>query len=313
VLGAGVEVHTLGLATSERYWDEREGEGAGPHTIKKELGMLRTALRHAKKHDRYVGDPSRVMPEGLANAYQPGERVLSVAEYRALRQALPAKRRGHLDAYVALGVSASVLYKITAAHVNLKESVVHVPGTKTAFRKRLVPIRAELHETLSVLVEEVKPGDPLFEPWGNARRDLSQACERAGIASVSPNDLRRTFATWLAEAGVPELVVAALMGHANSGMLRQVYARIGTDTQRAAIAKLPPIGAGPLADAGTVTLSVTDTAPNRGQNGRPGQSAADPRNDETPCFQGVSEVPRGGIEPSTRGFSIHSSPVSIPT
>ena len=36
-------------------------------------------------------------------------------------------------------------------------------------------------------------------------------------------------------------------------------------------------------------------------------SRADARNDETPCFQGVSEVPRGGIEPSTRGFSIQAT------
>jgi hypothetical protein len=118
ILGNERDVHSLGLQSSERYWDTRELEGAGAHTIKKELGMLRTALRHAKKHNLYSGDPSRVMPDGLANAYTPGVRALTVAEYRALRLALPAKRRPHLDAYVSLGVSASVLYRITSAHVD---------------------------------------------------------------------------------------------------------------------------------------------------------------------------------------------------
>jgi integrase len=37
----------------------------------------------------------------------------------------------------------------------------------------------------------------LFRRWTNVRRDLNEACERAGIAPCSPNDLRRTCATWL--------------------------------------------------------------------------------------------------------------------
>ena len=56
---------------------------------------------------------------------------------------------------------------------------------------------------------------------------------------VSPNDLRRSFATWLAENGVGELVTSALMGHANSSMLRRVYARVGVQAKALAMSKLP--------------------------------------------------------------------------
>lgn len=80
---------------------------------------------------------------------------------------------------------------------------------------------------------------PLFPRWGNVRRDLAIACAEVKIACVTPNDLRRTFCTWLAEAGVPELVTASLMGHANSAMIRKVYARIGTAAQVQAIAQMP--------------------------------------------------------------------------
>lgn len=94
-------------------------------------------------------------------------------------------------------------------------------------------------------------GQPLFPRWLNVRRDLEAACKRAGIAKVSPNDLRRTFASWQAEAGVPEAVTASLTGHTSSQMVRRVYGRIGSDAKRDAMAKLPP-----LAPAPGVMLSV---------------------------------------------------------
>ena len=306
LLGAATDVHDLNLARAEAYWDIREEEGAGLHTVKKELGALRTALRHAKRHGRYEGDPSCVMPDGLDNAYTPGDRALTTDEYHKLRAALAPKRRPHLDAYVGLGMSDSVLYRITASDVDFSQKVVRVPGTKTAHRERWIPINDDLCETLSKQARRAEPGAPLFEPWSNVRRDLHSACERAEIAPVSPNDLRRTFATWLAEAGVAELVVASLMGHANSAMVRRVYAKIGTNAKRAAIRGLPTLGT-PNEAATTVTAGVTEKAPNRGRSGRHGRRASTHQKAKTPQNSGVSGVPRDGIEPPTRGFSIPCS------
>jgi hypothetical protein len=73
------------------------------------------------------------------------------------------------------------------------------------------------------------PGDPLFRPWLNVRRDLHEACERAGIPPVSPNDLRRTCATWLRAQGVPPHLIAPVMGHVDSRMVERVYGRLPTD------------------------------------------------------------------------------------
>ena|GEM_PF-3809021 len=43
--------------------------------------------------------------------------------------------------------------------------------------------------------------------YGNGVRDLAQACDRAGIEPCTPNDLRRTCATWLRQAGAaPDLI-----------------------------------------------------------------------------------------------------------
>ena len=52
--------------------------------------------------------------------------------------------------------------------------------------------------------------------WMNVRRDLAKACLRAKIPIATPNDLRRTFASWLKQAGNDSLVVAKLLGHSTT-------------------------------------------------------------------------------------------------
>ena len=65
----------------------------------------------------------------------------------------------------------------------------------------------------------------LFTAWRNVRRDLAEACERASIERFSPNDLRRTFASWQVEAGVPLFPIAQATGPKDTRMLERVYGR----------------------------------------------------------------------------------------
>jgi hypothetical protein len=66
----------------------------------------------------------------------------------------------------------------------------------------------------------------LFRPWNNVRRDLHAACEGVKIRRCSPNDLRRTCATWLRAAGVSPELIAPVMGHADTRMVERVYGRL---------------------------------------------------------------------------------------
>lgn len=69
-----------------------------------------------------------------------------------------------------------------------------------------MPAGLDTHEAwLTVLHQGT---GPVIEPWGNDKRELVRACARAGLPRVTPNDLRRTFATWLKQNDVDSAVVA---------------------------------------------------------------------------------------------------------
>jgi len=330
-----MDVNALSLGDTEKYLEARRHGGVSDATIGKELGALRFALRRSKKHKvhghpAFRGDAMELMPEGVIGTYHPRERALSLEEYRKLRSKLQPRRREYLDLYVGLGVRYSELTRITAADVVLDAPArVHVRGTKTEGANRTVPLRAELARILAARIASTPRGEPLLPVWTNMRRALHLACKAAEIAPVSPNDLRRSFATWLGEGGVPALVTASLLGHTNSTMVRTVYSRIGSTAQHDAISALPILGDESVASS--VTLSVTNAVTPGGQDGLQDretsvrdrsamptprtkrgcsgrqQHAADAADDGSPVKQAASVVPRDGIEPPTRGFSIPCS------
>ncbi len=253
LLGPTRDVCALTLADTERYLDARRAEKVSDHTIAKELGTLRAALRAASKAGRYAGDPAALWPDALVGFYKPRTRWLTVAEYRKLYAAAFPGRRDALTAYVFTGARLSELGRIHAHHVDLEACTVRIAGTKTDEADRVVPIAPELEPVLRRLVEE-HPEGPLFRSWKptNMRQSLARWCARAGIAPVTANDLRRTFCSWLCSAGVSELMAAKLLGHTSSKMVRQVYAQLSEASLREAIERLP-----------RVTVRVTDASRDR--------------------------------------------------
>ncbi len=160
-------------------------------------------------------------------------------------------------------------------------------GTKTELAARTVPIVGAGHDLLAhVLTFAQGEAGLLFRPWVNSRRDLTQACERAGIPAVSPNDLRRTFGTWLRLHGVGPHFIGVGMGHADSRMVQRVYGRMPEENLRPTLNEhVDPCSAYGANAAGK------------------GRRERRMRQPKAPLFSRFL-VSRDGIEPPTRGFSI---------
>jgi integrase len=90
----------------------------------------------------------------------------------------------------------------------------------------------------------------------NAASGSSPEAPPEPIPFVSPNDLRRTFASWLVQNGVPLLTVATLLGHSSTRMVEKVYGRLSAKNMDDAIAALPAFGS---AQVGSSDDSDDDT------------------------------------------------------
>lgn len=211
--------------------------GAKDHTISKELITIRRALKEAVDSGYLKQMPP--WPK-FSPKYVPRDTWLTVDQFEMLKAELEDERVLWAALAALGGMRASEVEALTWAHINFDTGTIKVPGTKTRKSRRPVPIAPAL---MALLV--VAPGSgcseaiAVVEPWTNVRRDLQRACKRAGVPRVSPNDLRRTFASWLVNQGVDLLTVAALLGHSSTRMVEMVYGKLADSTLRAAIGRLP--------------------------------------------------------------------------
>ena len=190
-------------------------------TIHRELRTLREALQDAIAEKKWNGTVP-AMPD-LGEVYRPREVIIDKSESQRVLLALAPARRDHFVMYRQLGLDRGELYRIEPGDIDWSRDEVRVRGTKTDARDRILPMTPEVRE---VMLRRVN-ASPMFERWHNALRDLAKACQKAGVHVVNFKDLRRSFATDLARAGVSPLILKDLMGHSTTRMLEKVYARIG--------------------------------------------------------------------------------------
>jgi integrase len=325
VLGI-LQVRDLSHVSMVRYVEHRQAEGARDTTIKKELRVFGGAWKLARRNQLVRQPLEELMPE-LADDYEPGKRALTPWEVMGLASVLPPERMAVVAFAVATGCDPGALWRACSADVADDFVSCKVHGTKRKTRDRTVPLPLPEQRTLlewAVDHADGGIGERLFSMWTNMRRDLHAACDKLGIARCSPNDLRRTYGTWLRAEGIEPQLIGAAMGHTDSRMVERVYGRLPSEalakllSQRVIRASVnAPTATGAASEvmpAGKAIEEPIAPSPNeemarelvRYLSGRALHEGAkedivvtaDHR--KTPVFA----VRRGGIEPPTRGFSV---------
>jgi len=223
LLGANTRTAAITPPMVIAYIAQRRVEGASDSTIYKEWVALRGILNSARHRGRYARDPGALKPPRFSPSYEPRQRFLSWAELGllCLSGVLPLHRAQAVAFIVATGARRAE-FRAAQAH-DVTDRTVHLHGTKTDSSNRVIPVPATYQALLAFA------GPPPFDPWTNARRDLEEACARAGVEPVTFNDLRRTFASLLVQEGVAPHLVGKLMGHTTSAMVERVYGRQSTE------------------------------------------------------------------------------------
>lgn len=231
--GAQTNVSKIDAPSVDRYIELRRADGAKSSTIHKELVTLRGVLRVAARRGEYRGDWRAVLPVGFSPEYEPRTTSLTPEQFAALVAELPAGQAAVVCFYVATGARRAECLRAQRVDVDLEGGFVHLRGTKTANARRSVPVTplgAPLLERALADADgpepsEEDPAPTLFYPWPDPYKALQRACQRAGVPRVTPNDLRRTFTTWLQERGVDHEHLAKLLGHGSTTMVDRVYGR----------------------------------------------------------------------------------------
>ncbi len=236
VLGADTPIAKISAALIDHYVSTRRSHFANKkhtrkvsdHTIVKELTALRAALKLCKRRGLWAGDIDAIMPLAaeVSTKYKPRERWLAWHELRRLLAELEADRAARVAFIVATGARWSESER--AERADITDERVLLRGTKTEKSWRYVPVVAiEQRQLLALALEQAQgEGTRMLGRWHNVNRDLKEACERAKIPGCSPNDLRRTFGTYLRASGASVDTVGEMLGHVDEAMAKRVYARL---------------------------------------------------------------------------------------
>lgn len=270
LLGRATPLAEVGAVEVDNFIATRLAEGAHRSTIGKELTALRAALKIAKRRGEFDKDVAEVMPIGWSNDYVPRRTFLTPEQVGALfdqlaidhstrgrrdgqQQRIRLDRVGHVALILATAMRWSESVRAERRDVDPVAWTVAVRGTKTELSDATIAI-SPLGRALLTMALDLAPGGktgPLFRRWPNVRRDLANACARAGIPRVTPNDLRRTCSTWLVQRGASLFAASKVLRHADTRMVAKVYAQLSGGDLRATLER----------EVGSVPITVPIVCP----------------------------------------------------
>jgi integrase len=235
---------------------KRGGVKAGPGTVRRELGMLSTAIGHAISKKKFKDRDGRPL---LAGADKPDielppmpaarDRWLTrkeAAAFLAACQPDPAAPLTRAYRYIAMMLYTAsrkgAVEALTWDRIDLERGLINFsePGRRqTKKRRGWVPISDEFLPIVQRAYKErtteyyLDCTSPPYHAWRAAAR-------RAGLVAaddtltVSPHVLRHTWATWAAQDGVPLHQIAQVL-HDTVATVERHYAHHSPDHLRVAV------------------------------------------------------------------------------
>lgn len=195
------------------------GAAVAPNTLRRELAALVAVLRHAVKSSMLTADKLPYIPQpqpGVAKTVTLNlaqeQRLLDLAAGTSAGE--PRLTRMHRFIWLALctGARKSAMLELTWDQVDLANKLIDYRNQKRTKKRRVaVPISDRLLPLLQRACDERDSGYVLDHPRDIAGPWLT-LIHGTEFEHVRIHDLRRTFATLLAQAGVDLWQVAGLLG-----------------------------------------------------------------------------------------------------
>ena len=184
-------------------------------------------------------------------------RFLRPEEYLRLRAVFPPAWWHAVDLAIFTGLRQDNMFALRWDDVDFDMRRLRIPQVKSGGEHH-VEMNARVVEILETLPTRGKSEWVFSGRWGGRlnhdnwlRRTFRPALVEAGIVDLHWHDLRHTTGSWLRQAGVPEEMVAEILGHSNVDMTRR-YSHVDGHHRRTALDLLIPFTvAQPVAESGS--------------------------------------------------------------
>ena len=203
------------------YKSTRRIHGHSPCTINRELALMKHAFTLAVKEWGWVRD-NPVKMVSMEKEPPPRDRWLTFEEEEKLLSVSPSWLKPMIIFAVETGCRRGEMLSLGWKSVDLFRRVVTIFGSKTG-EKRSIPLTQRalgvLRERQRETVSSIKEDLVFLHPPGRRvnihtlRFAFEEALKKAEIEGFRWHDLRHTFASRLAQAGVDTYAIQRLMGH----------------------------------------------------------------------------------------------------
>jgi integrase len=240
--------------------DDAEARRSRRSSANRVLAILRAALNRAWRAGKIPFDDAWRRVEPFEEADTARVRYLSVAEAKRLVNGCEPDFRKLVQAALATGARYGELGALRVSDFNADSHTVHVRTSKSGKARHII-----LSDEGVALFKSLVPGkmgDAVLlaktdgAAWGKSHQDepIEKACEHAQIQpAVSFHILRHTWASHAVMNGVPLMVVARNLGHADTRMVEKHYGHLAPSYVVDAIKKgAPAFGIDPNSDVVTL-------------------------------------------------------------
>jgi len=135
--------------------------------------------------------------------------------------------------YLYTGCRKSEALNIT--NEDIEKDILRIPGTKTKLSDRYIPIFSNLRKIINLLYNKTnKKLIPISDT--TIKRKVEEIRKLCGF-HFNIKDLRTTFGTMCAEAGINDSIIAKWLGHTNTNTTKKYYIKILSDFEKENISK----------------------------------------------------------------------------
>lgn len=214
-----------------KAWRRRDGQ-VKDVTLRHDLHALSKLFQFGRKNCWLDGDPMQGV-DIPSDKDSRRERILTPAEeraYFAAAAAMPGSALHDVGRLMILqGPRPAEVFRLHAADIDLDAAELHIKQSKSRAGRRTLPLLPESAAILAKRIERARRGwlFPARDKTGDhiTRLTIShnKACQAAGV-DCRLYDLRHTFASRMAAAGVPLATLAKILGHGDlKTVLRYVH------------------------------------------------------------------------------------------